>query len=76
VEKESKLEVSIKSLPSELWEFCVEGVEDCKSQRGWRRPGNHGLLNLVSMTHRRSLTPKQQIWGLHGSKPEKKILCL
>lgn len=49
--------VSIGALPSELGE---KGRKGCRIQRGWRAPGEHGPLNLLSRAHKGSQRLEQQ----------------
>ena len=48
MEKETKLVVSIGSLPTELGNSMEEGAENCRNQRGQRTPGEHNPLNQVA----------------------------
>lgn len=82
---ESKLDDSLGSLPSQISESHGRGggknVEDTERmyrgdvQRGWRIPGEHGLL---SRTHMSSQRLKWQAQGLHGvcTRFSAYMLCL
>lgn len=67
VKRESKLEVYIRSLPSEIWK-PQENRErkDCRSQRGWSIPGEHGPTNQLDSVHIGSRWLKQLAQGQHA----------
>lgn len=66
MKKESKLEVFIKLLPSELREFHGrDGKKIVRAAGG----GERGHLNYLSTAHVSSQRQRQKAQGLHGPSP-------
>jgi hypothetical protein len=49
--------------------------KNCRSQRSWRTPGEHGSSNQLSWTHMGSQRLKWQTWSLNGSVPGPLCTC-
>lgn len=70
LEGDSQLEVSIRSLISEIRKSHGKGnKKHFRSQRGWKTPGKLDLLDKLSMAQMRSQELKWPSKGLHVSVP-------
>lgn len=56
------------------WSSGILQKQDCRKQRGCRKPGKYGPLNQLSRDHMSSQKLKSQTQDLHGSAPD--LLCL
>lgn len=73
--RESKLEVSMVFLPSELREPQNREKKYCKSQRGWRTQGEEDPLNQLSWPHMGSQRLKKKAQVLHESSIDPLVIC-